>query len=118
MKKLIPTLSLILSTAALSANAMEPICDQAARIAGAAFKEAGSLGYEQQQVDSFQSFITPGMSLIRTGFEKLGENKYLETYLVQEEVASGVINLATVVIEAYNTSSGICDLKSISKPRD
>lgn len=99
-----------------SAHAMEPICGKAALIAGAAFKEASSLGYEQQEVDTFQVNIFSNMSITRTDLKKLGTDKFLETYLIQEE-NTGTDNIATVVIEAYNKANGICVIKSISEPK-
>jgi hypothetical protein len=99
-----------------SAQAMEPICWKAALMAGAAFKEASSLGYEQQDVDTFQVSILSNMSLTRTDLKKLGTDKFLETYLIQEE-NTGTDNIATVVIEAHNKANGICVIKSISEPK-
>jgi len=103
-------------TGASTAHAMEPICGKAALMAGAAFKEASSLGYEQQDVNSFEVNILSNMSLTRTKLEKLGKDKFLETYLIQEE-NTGTDNIATVVIEAHNKANGICVIRSISEPK-
>ncbi|NCN41435.1 hypothetical protein GW916_09345 [bacterium] len=112
-KSIVVGATLALSGAS-TAQAMEPLCAQAALIAGAAFKSAGNYAFQQFDVKQFSSTITGVMVPTRTDYEKIGEDTYIETYLIEEENLF-TESLATVVIKATSHSpKSFCEIKSIT----